>query len=384
MQESSTAIVRARWAVAAIFFVNGFVVGAWAAQIPLVEERLRISHSTLGVALFVLALGTLLAMPLAGPIISRYGSATVLRVAAPALFLILPLLLLAPGFQLLLAAAICFGAANGCMDVAMNAHGVAVERRYGHPVMSSFHGMWSLGALGGAGLAALLLTTMSPLAQACLTVALSLGVAAVGLTYLLPGRADESGGGFRIALPNRATLGLGVLCFLCMTGEGAVFDWGALHLRSSLGVSPSVAASGFAVYSAFMAAARLGGDRLRGRFGAVPLVRASALLAAAGLVVALLVPWPLVAIAAFAVVGIGLANLVPVFFGAAGRIPGQTPGAAIAALATIGYCGFVVGPPFIGVLADATSLRIALGFIVLACLVIALAAGVADPMRRSR
>jgi MFS family permease len=167
-----------------------------------------------------------------------------------------------------------------------------------------------------------------------------------------------------------------------MTSEGAVLDWGALHLRGNLQASPEIAATGFAAVSASMAAGRLSGDWLRGRFGSVSLVRWSAYLAAAGMIVALIAPWALLAIVGFATVGLGLANLVPVFFGAAGRIPGQTPGAAIATLATIGYAGFVVGPPCIGVVADATSLRLALGLIVLACLVIGVSAGIAEPARK--
>jgi len=241
--------------------------------------------------------------------------------------------------------------------------------------------MWSLGGLAGAGLAALLLTVMSPTGQALITVALGAAAGMTALVFFLPAAADGTEGGMRIALPNRATLGLGVLCFLCMTAEGAVLDWGALHLRTGLNVGPALAATGFAAFSASMAAGRLLGDWLRGHFGAVPLVRGSALLATAGLTVVLIVPWPLVALTGFAMVGLGLANLVPVFFGAAGNIPGQTPGAAIAALATIGYSGFVVGPPCIGIIADATSLRIALGLVVLACFAIALAAGIVEPGR---
>jgi hypothetical protein len=161
-----------------------------------------------------------------------------------------------------------------------------------------------------------------------------------------------------------------------------VFDWGALHLRSSLAASPGLAATGFAAFSASMATGRLGGDALRARLGSVLLVRGSAYLAAAGLVVLLFAPWTLPALAGFVMAGLGLANLVPVLFGAAGRIPGQSPGSAIAALATIGYSGFVVGPPVIGVIADATTLRTALCLIVLACLTIGLAAGIADPARK--
>jgi MFS family permease len=358
------------------------VMGTWAAQIPLVEERLGISHSTLGMALFVMAVGALAAMPLTGPLIARFGSAAITRVATPTLLVAFPLVLLAPRLSLLLPAAFCYGAANGVMDVAMNAHGVTVERRYGRPVMSSFHGMWSLGGLSGAGLAALLLRVMPPVAQALLTVGLVLIAAIVALSFLLATAADGGSAGNKIALPNRATLGLGVLCFLCMTAEGAVLDWGALHLRTSLGASLGLAATGFAAFSASMAAGRLTGDWLRGRFGSVLLVRWSAYLAAGGLVIALFAPWAVLAIAGFAMVGLGLANLVPVFFGAAGRIPGQSPGSAIAALATIGYSGFVVGPPFIGVVADATSLQTALCLIVLACLAIGLAAGIAEPAQK--
>lgn len=382
MRDSSAAIARARWAVAAAFFVNGVVIGTWAAQIPLVEERLEISHSTLGMALLVMALGALFAMPLTGPVIARFGSAAVTRIATPTLLAAFPLALLAPRLGLLLPAVFFFGAANGVMDVAMNAHGVTVERRLGRPVMSSFHGMWSLGGLAGAGLAAVLLSAMPPVAQALLTVALVSAIAFAALSFLLHTNTDGGNIGTSIALPNKATLGLGVLCFLSMTAEGAVLDWGALHLRGSLGVGPGLAATGFAAFSACMAASRLSGDWLRGRFGAVALVRCSGYLAAGGLVIALTVPWPLPAIAGFALVGLGLANLVPVFFGAAGRIPGPTPGAAIAALATIGYSGFVVGPPFIGVVADATSLTLALDLIVLACLAIALAAGIVEPARK--
>src|SRR5262245_11483927 len=136
MRDSPAAVARARWAVAAVFFLNGVVIGTWAAQIPLIEERLQISHSTLGVALFGMALGSLVAMPLTGPFIARFGSAFVTRVATPTLLVAFPLALLAPNFQLLVLGVFLLGAANGTMDVAMNAHGVTVERRYGRPVMS--------------------------------------------------------------------------------------------------------------------------------------------------------------------------------------------------------------------------------------------------------
>ncbi len=378
-----SAVRRARYAVAAVFMANGVVMGTWAAHIPLVEERLGISHSTLGLALFAMAAGALFAMPLTGPVVARFGSAIVTRVATMGLFAAFLLPILAPSAAALMASLFVYGAINGAMDVAMNAHGVAVERRLERPVMSSFHGMWSLGGLIGSGLAALLLPLMPPFAEVFLTVVAGAAFAAIALFFLLPAQSDGGIQGTTFAWPSRATIGLGVLCFLSMTSEGAIIDWGALHLRTSLALSPGHAAAGFATFAAMMAASRFSGDRLRARFGAAELVRGSAVLAGVGFVVAIASPFPLLAIAGFAMAGLGLANLVPVFFGAAGHIPGQSAGTGIAAVATIGYSGFVVGPPFIGFVADATSLTLALGLVGLACLAIAIWAPIADPARRA-
>jgi hypothetical protein len=374
---------RARRAVAAIFFVNGVIVGTWAAHIPLVEVRLGISHSMLGTALLVMASGALTAMPLTGSAIARLGSAALTRAATIALLIAFLLPLTAPSPLLLMPALFLFGAANGVMDVSMNSHGVAVEQRLDRAIMSSLHGMWSLGGVAGAGFAAALLPVLPPLGQASITLAILTVAALVSLSFLLPSSADGGSGGAPFAWPNRATFGLGALCFLCMTSEGAVTDWSALHMKQSLLVGPGMAATGFAAFSASMAASRFGGDWMRGRFGMTALVRWSALLAAAGLTVALTVPVPLVVVGGFALVGLGLANLVPVFFGAAGRIPEQGAGTAIAAVATMGYSGFLLGPPVIGVVADVTNLGRALGLIVLACLAIGVFAGAVRPSGES-
>ncbi len=382
MQTERDADRRARWAVAAIFLANGVVIGAWAAHIPLVAERLAIGHSMLGVALLAMALGALVAMPLGGAAIAKLGSAAVTRGAALALFASFILPLLAPSPALLIAALLVFGASNGLLDVAMNAHGVLVERRLGRPVMSSFHGMWSLGGLIGAGAAAVLLPVMPPLAQGFLAAGMAAAIGIVAIFQLLPTATDVHGGDGGFAWPSRATLALGALCFLAMSTEGAVLDWSALHLKASLSLGPGLAATGFAAFSASMAAGRFAGDWLRGHIGAVTLVRGSAFLAAAGLAVALVAPAAWLAVAGFAAVGFGMANLVPIFFGAAGQTPGQAPGTAIAAVATMGYTGFLAGPPLIGFVADASSLAVALGLIVLACLAIGIAAWTVAPAEK--
>ena len=370
---------RARWAVAAVFLANGMTIGAWAAHIPLVKERLAIGHAALGLSLLAMALGALVAMPLAGPVIAKLGSAAVTRAATVALILAFPLPVLAPNLIALAAALFLFGAANGVMDVAMNAHGVVVEGRLRKPVMSSFHGMFSLGGLIGAGLAALLLPLMPPLGHALLQAALAAVVGVSALRFLLPAAADSRSDEPAFALPNRATIGLGLLAFLALTSEGAVLDWSALHLAGSLQLGAGLAATGFAAFSATMAAGRFAGDWLRGHVGSVTLVRASAFLSAAGLALALVAPWPALAVLGFAIVGLGMANLVPIFFGAAGRIRDQSAGTGIAAVATMGYAGFLTGPPLIGFVAESATLTVALGLIVVACVVIGLAAAAVRP-----
>jgi len=374
---------RARWAVAAIFLANGFVVGSWAAQIPLVKERLSIGHDELGLALFAMAAGALCAMALGGAAIARFGSAAVVSASALVCFAAFPLAIFAPALALLLPAAFVFGAANGLLDVAMNAHGVMVESRIGRPFMSSFHGMWSLGGLLGAGFSGLLLSIVAASAAALFASGLALAGAVPALLNLLPAGADSDRGGPGFVLPDRATFALGALCFLAMTTEGAVLDWSALHLKDRLDLGAGVAATGFAAFAATMAAGRFVGDWLRARVAAVPLVRASAFLAAAGLAVALAAPMPALAVAGFAVVGLGMSNLVPIFISASARIPGHAPGTAIAAVATMGYVGFLAGPPVIGAVAEVTSLTLALALIVLACLLIGVSAAPVAPRRRA-
>jgi MFS family permease len=383
MHTAAEAHSRARWAVAAIFLANGAIIGTWAAHIPLVAERLGMDHSQLGIALLAMALGALIAMPLGGAAISRLGSAIVTRAATIALLVCFALPLLAPSPLVLILTLLAFGASNGLLDVAMNAHGVLVENRLGRPVMSSFHGMWSLGGLIGAGAAAVLLPLMPAFGEGLVAIGAAAAVGLPALFYLLPTAIDVHAGDHAFALPGRATFALGALCFLAMSTEGAVLDWSALHLEHSLALGPGLAATGFAAFSASMAAGRFIGDWLRGHIGAVTLVRASAIISAVGLAVALVAPFAAVAVLGFAAVGLGMSNLVPIFFGAAGKIPGQAPGTAIAAVATMGYTGFLAGPPVIGFVADATSLAVALGLIVLACILIAIAAWTVAPAEKA-
>jgi len=362
----------ARWAVAAMFLVNGALLANWVARIPAVQQRLGLSAGALGIALLGMAIGALAAFPVTGLLIAHYGSRRVTTGAALVYCAAVPLPGLAPSLPLLMVALIALGAGNGAMDVAMNAQGVAVEARYGRPIMSSFHGLWSVGGFAGAlvgGLAAG--AGIAPFPH-LLGAAVVLVIAAlVAARWLLPVAADADSGAPAFARPTRALLGLGVVAFCSALGEGAMADWSAVYLHSSLATSAAFAAAGYAGFSLAMTVGRLSGDRLTHRFGPVVLVRVGGLLAAAGLGVALVVGRSVPAVAGFALVGAGLSLVAPLVYSRAGRTPGVSPAAALAAVATMGYTGFLLGPPIIGAVAQALSLRDALGLIVLLAIAIA-------------
>ncbi len=365
----------ARWAVAAMFFVNGALLANWVARIPAVQQRLGLSTGALGIALLGMAIGALAAFPVTGWLIAHYGSRRVTTGAALVYGAALPLPGLAPSLPLLMAALIVFGAGNGAMDVAMNAQGVAVEERYGRPILSSFHGLWSIGGFAGAlagGLAAG--AGIQPFPHLLGAAVVLLAGALVAARWLAPVPAAARSGAPAFARPTRALLGLGVVAFCSALSEGAMADWSAVYLHNALATSAGFAAAGYAGYSLAMTAGRLSGDSLTHRFGPVALVRAGGLLAAVGLGIALILGRSLPAVAGFVCVGAGLSLVAPLVYSRAGRTPGMSAGAALAAVATMGYTGFLLGPPVIGAVAQVISLRGALGLIVVLSIAIAVLA----------
>ncbi len=359
----------ARLAVLTIFFVNGATIASWVPHIPLVQEKLSLSEGLLGLALLGVALGAVFSLTLSGWLIAHFGSRAVTSVSTVAFCLSLPPLVLAPSFAPLVLSLIFFGLCNGAMDVAMNTQAVAVEQRYDKPIMSSFHGFFSLGGLFGAGLGGLVLESgVSPILHMTSASLVFLSAGVFVLRHLLPKSAEgsTSSDGPAFVLPTGSLLGLGLLAFVVFVGEGAMADWSAVYLRNVLGTSTGLAAAGFASFSLMMAVGRLTGDVVVGRLGSARTVRFGSLVAGAGLGLSLLTGQPLAAIIGFGCVGLGLANLVPVFFSAAGRTPGIAPGTGIAAVATLGYLGWLAGPPLIGFAAELVTLAGALGLVAVA------------------
>ena len=367
-----------RLAVAALFFMNGVLFANWVSRIPAVQAERGFSHGALGMALLALGLGALVAMPLAGWSSARFGSDRVCRWTALGYCAALPVLAFVPGPAMFVLGLFCFGAVHGALDVAMNLQAVEIERRYDRPIMSSFHALFSFGGLAGALMGGWVAALgISPRPHFLAVAAILAGSVALFIFPRLfrraetgePDRSGEAESKAAFAGPSRTLVVLGTIAFCVMMGEGAMADWSAIFLRQVTGANESIAAVGYAAFSVAMAIGRLSGDRLSQRFGPVILVRCGGLLAAGGLALVLLTGQPLLALAGFAIVGAGFATVVPQVFSAAGP--------AVAAVTTIGYLGFLIGPPLIGLAAELLGLSGALGLVVAASLLlVALAGGV--------
>ncbi|CAN5357405.1 MFS transporter [soil metagenome] len=367
---------RARVAVATGFFLSGMGVASWVVRIPAVREGLALSEGVLGLTLVGISVGALLAMPLSGALIARFGSRPVARAAMLGYAAALMLPPQATSRLLLTLALLVMGAASSFMNVALNTQATAVERRMRRPVMAGLHAMFSVGGLIGAGIGgAIAGAGVDPrwhLAGAGVVIAaLSLLVT----TALLRPGTDGAMGGPAFAVPTRPLLLLGAVAFCVLVGEGAVADWSAIYLRDIAGAGPGLAAAGFAAFSLMMAAGRFAGDALTVRFGPARLVRASAATAAAGVVLAIAWPAPWAAVAGFGAVGAGLSVVFPTLVAAAGRLPGVNPSMAIATISWIGYTGFLAGPPLIGFAAEAISLRGGIALVGITSLMIVALAG---------
>lgn len=370
-------LIRARKAVLSIFLVNGLILGSWIPHIPLVQERLNIGEGLLGLALLSMAAGAVILMPISGVWITRLGSRKITTLTAFAYCFALPMPIMAPSFVTLLLALFFFGACTGAMDVAMNAQAVAIEKRFTKPIMSSFHGFFSVGGLLGSGIGGLILAfEINPLLHALLISGLMFIITALVYKHFLPKDVDTAVKKTKFVLPRGPVLALGILAFMVLLAEGAIADWSSVYITKVLQTGPGIAALGYASFSLMMAIGRLSGDRFVANMGAVKIARLTSLIAAIGLGATLLIEHPIAAIIGFGCVGLGLSNLIPIIFSAAGRVPNLAASTSIAAVATAGYFGFLAGPPIIGFIAEFTGLPMALGLVVMAIFTITVFAGI--------
>ena len=368
----------ARIGITAVFFVNGALFATWASRIPALSNQVGAGTGDLGLALLAPAVGAVIAMPFVGRLLPGRSSRTFTRLALAGSMAAILLPALARSVPALAGALFVVGVTNSAMDLSMNAQGVSVERHMKRPILSSLHAAFSFGGFAGAGLGAL---------AAALDVAPLPHFAAAAVLFGVPGLiangpllardedADAHAPTIRWrSLPTRLVV-LGIACLFCLMAEGGASDWSAKLVRDDLAGSAALGAITYAVFSVAMGAGRLMADRLWVRWGSVGLLRRCGALAALGFAAGLAAGTAPAAIAGFGALGLGLAGVVPTLFRAGADQPGVSTGPALAAVTSLGYLGFLGGPPLIGGAAQVTSLRLACGIMVLAGLLVVLLAG---------
>jgi MFS family permease len=378
-------VTAARRAIAALFFINGFAFATWVSRIPAVQTALHLSAASLGLALAGVGAGSLLSMPLTGWLIARVGSRPIVTIATLACSVTVVAPVLASNAALLGVTLFLFGAALGSMDVSMNAQGVELEQRYDRPIMAAFHAFYSLGGMSGAAVGGLIAARAVTVSQHFVLAGLILLVlAAVALPLLITTPPPPA----HARTPLRVSRTLVALCVLgtcIMVCEGAMADWTPVYLEGVLRTGPGLAAAGYAVFSGAMTIGRLTGDWLTMQLGRVMIVRIGSALAAGGLAAALMFDSVTVALVGFICVGAGFSTIIPLVFSAAGRLDEGSAGPGLAAVTTAGYLGLLCGPPIIGIMAEYTSLRFALGSaVVLALCGVPLAKSVSTTSRPRR
>lgn len=360
------------------FLITGLAMSAWAPLIPFVKARLAIGESTLGLLILCFGAGSLLAMPVTGLLVNRYGCRRVITTTLLLMCVSLVCLAISPGVPGMAINLLMFGMMLGATDVAMNMQAVVVEKASGRAMMSGFHGFYSLGGIFGAVIMSVLMWFgLAPFhALLCLASAL-LAMLAYAAKDLLPADRSDTNAGERdpfFVIPRGKVLLLGVLCLVAFLAEGAVLDWSAVFLSSLRGIDPVYAGLGFACFSVAMTIGRFTGDRIVNHLGGTRVVFWGGLCAASGFLLVILIPYSPAAFLGFTLIGVGASNLVPVLFTAAGNQTSMPMGLAIAAVVSMGYAGLLAGPAVIGFIAEITSLGVSFGLVALGLLALAGAA----------
>ncbi|MEZ5802855.1 MAG: MFS transporter [Rhizobiaceae bacterium] len=368
---------RGRRAVAAFFFINGFIVGSWAAQVPSYIQRLGVTEATFGLMVLGFGLGSVCAMPAGGLAMSRFGSRPVVLPLAVCSVVTLPLAVLAPNAVLASLALFVMGAMLGGMDVAMNANAVTVERRLARPIMSSTHGFWSLGGFAG-GVGGFVIQAFGPVVHALFVSALTGVLLAAAWRHIVGGDRPEPAVHMRrFAFPTLPTIYVvGLIALICVLPEATMRNWGALFMEKELGVDIGIAGLAFACFAGAMALMRFLGDGIRRRFGAVRTLQTSCLLAGLGMLCAFVAPWPALALACFTLAGLGAANMIPIAFSAAGNHEGMAPSTGMSVVTTMTSIGVLGAPWITGLVAEHTGIAPVFAAVAVMLLVAALLAPV--------
>ncbi|GAA0894639.1 MFS transporter [Fulvivirga kasyanovii] len=371
-----TPIKRSRIAVSLIFFCYGLCFASWASRIPTIQQVLQLSEAELGGILFALPVGSLVSLPLSGFLVARFGSRPVVIVVALTYGLSLICIGLAPSVVLLIAALFMFGLIGNMLNISVNTQAVGVESAYNRNIMAKFHGMWSLAGFAGAGIGALMIAlSISPPIHYTIIAVSILGVLFYSFRYLLPKDVNTDPDKPLFSLPDKSLMVLGVIAFFSMMCEGAMFDWSGVYFKKIVAVQEEWIGIGYTAFMIAMAGTRFVADTLVHRHGLKKVLMVSGSLTALGLTVAVIFPYFVPATIGLFIVGIGVSSVVPLVFSVAGKSKTQSPGVALASVSTLGFFGFLLGPPIIGLIAGASDLRVSFVFLAVIGAIVAILSG---------
>jgi MFS family permease len=365
-----------RFAVSSFFFLAGICFASWASRIPDIQAKLQLSSAALGGVLLCLPIGLLTSLPIAGFLVAKYGSRIIVMLAAILYSCTLPMLGLSGSVTQLMITLFVFGFGGNMMNISINTQAVATEGLYHKPIMASFHGVWSMAGFTGAAIGTIMvhLHVLPPYHFLCITaIAVLILILFSGKLIRKDGNRDEKQPIF--ARPDKSILNFGLIAFFSMICEGAMFDWSGIYFAKVVRPDPTLVTVGYTAFMCTMATGRFVGDWVAFRLGMKTMLQLSGLLTACGLLLSVLFPYFITATIGFLIVGAGVSSIIPMIYSAAGKSKIMSPGVAIAAVSTIGYLGFLFGPPFIGFIAQVTSLRISFGLIAVMGTMIAVISG---------
>jgi MFS family permease len=348
-----------RIAVSSLFFLSGFCFASWASRIPSIQQQLHLTDGELGAVLFALPTGLMVSLPLAGWLVAKYGSRIIVISAAVLYAGTLPFIGFVQQSWQLIAVLFIFGSGGNLLNIAMNTQGVGVEQIYGRSILASFHGIWSLAGFTGAAIGSFMISQyISPYFHFLVISGVSLLIILCAWSYTLTADSNSNIDQPIFVRPDKSLVNLGIIAFCCMICEGTMFDWSGVYFQKVVRAKAAWIGAGYTAFMSTMAAGRFVADRLVTRFGIKKILQTSGIIIAVGLGIAILFPTISMSIAGFILVGAGVSSVVPLVYSAAGKSKKVSPGVALAAVSTIGYLGFLMGPPIIGFISEASSLRV--------------------------
>ena len=354
-----------RVALGALFFFMGICFASWAARIPDIQSKFQLSEGQLGTLLLCLPIGSMVGLPIAGWSVHHYGSRIVILICSFAYALSLPLIGLAPNLWVIAPVLILFGMLGNIMNISLNTQALGLENQLGKSILASFHGVWSMAGFTGEGLGAgMIFLSFSPAAHYVVVALLSILMILLSQKFVINDKqAAGEEGGLVLRKPDSLLLRVGLISFLGMMAEGCMFDWSGVYFKKIVEAEPELVSLGYVCFMGAMASGRFVTDKAINRYGKIPVLQVSGILIFLGLLLAVLFPSLYTAALGFLMVGFGVASIVPVAYGIAGRSKLYSPSVALAMVSTLSFFGFLVGPPLIGFIAEAFNLKISFALI---------------------